>query len=507
VRIKEVFTKAGVKPRRGQIEAAEAILERLIDNKSVAFIAPTGFGKTLTVLAALKAADRLPTVWRVRSLALGTRISEDASLLSLRSFTAAGREKTCPLAEGKGSDVHEYCRNYRLSCKYFLETDFSRQVTASSWIDLLGLKGCPYYLQDKAMEGADVVIQSYYRRPPRFYRAVVWDEAHNLLVPKETCVTTSMLMEAAVELKILGEEDLAGKLASIRPLDTGAFFVEERLLFRLYRAYMRMLAKGQGNTVTGKIYRVLSSEAVYWEAGRLCGTRLSIPWSRHPAIYVSATLVYPELLGVDEVVKITWNRKREAVVTAWLSTKYGQLEKYLEEYGYLLSALKFRFPRVLVFATRRVASKLRHKIGLYEPEMKALPREWSGIMLLHSRGRFAEGVDIRADAVVMLGAPYLPPYASERVKKALQRAGVEGDYVSASMLSTTLQCIGRTTRGLNDDPFIVLADRRYENYASQLSEYFKITVVSSLDEFIIFAKQKIRQKTKTHKDVVTNKNG
>ncbi|MEM0335645.1 MAG: helicase C-terminal domain-containing protein, partial [Thermofilum sp.] len=42
----------------------------------------------------------------------------------------------------------------------------------------------------------------------------------------------------------------------------------------------------------------------------------------------------------------------------------------------------------------------------------------------------------------------------------------------ASMLSTTLQCVGRATRRPEDDPLVVLADERYKRYEKELSKYF-----------------------------------
>jgi len=479
--IKEVFRKAGITPRPGQLEAAERIASLL---ERAAFVAPTGFGKTLVVLAALKAAGRLPAVWRVRSLSLGTRVGEDAALLGLRSFTAAGRERACPLAEEKGPDVHEYCRSYRLSCRHFLETDFSRPILAADWRELLDTRGCPYYLQERAMEQAHVIVMSYYRRPPRFYRGVVWDEAHNLLAPRETCITASMLREAAAELKTIGEDRLARWLAEIEPRAEGPFPVEEERIIALQAAYRRLLSQGYGRTATGRVYRVLGSEAVYWESGRLCGARLSPVAARPNTLFVSATLPYPQLLGVDEVVEVPWTRKRRVYIAEWLTTRYRDFERYVEAYAGLLRALKFRLPRVLAFATRRVAARLRSHVTLYEPELKAIPTEWRGVMLLHSRGKFAEGVDIRADAVVVLGAPFLPPYASRRVEAALRRAGLQGDYTSASMLSTTLQCIGRATRSKEDNPLIILADRRYERYTGELGKYYRVELVKSLDDLV-----------------------
>lgn len=487
----EVFRKAGLEPRRGQLEAAEAIASVLAGGGSVAFVAPTGFGKTIAVLAGLVASERLPVVWRVRSLALGSRVLGDAALLDLAGFVAAGRERTCPLASRLGGDVHEYCRGFRLSCKYFLETDFSRPVLAADWRELLNARGCPYYLQERAMEDAQVVVMSYYRRPPRYYRSIVYDEAHNLLAPRESCIPAALLAEAAAELKTVGEDRLARWLSQVRPRVEGPFAVEEEKVLALQAAYRKLLSQGYGRTATGKVYRVLGSEAVYWESGRLCGARLALPAPRPSSVYVSATLPYPELLGTRETIEIPWTRRRKAYITGWLTTRYGKLDENVEGYARLLTALKLRVPRVLAFATRRVANAVRRRVAVdyYEPELRVVPAEWKGVMLLHSRGRFAEGVDIRADAVVVLGAPFLPPHASRRLERALRGTGVTGDIRGAAMLSTTLQCIGRATRKPSDDPLIILADKRYTRYTSQLNKYYALDRIADLGDFVAVVKK------------------
>ena len=91
-----------VTPRSGQSETAEQLARLIEQGARVLFSAPTGWGKTHAVIAALVEAKALPALWLTRSLTLGNRIAEDAALWKLATFTAAGRERVCPLAEEKG---------------------------------------------------------------------------------------------------------------------------------------------------------------------------------------------------------------------------------------------------------------------------------------------------------------------------------------------------------------------------------------------------------------------
>ncbi|MEM0377441.1 MAG: helicase C-terminal domain-containing protein [Thermofilum sp.] len=438
-----------VKPRPGQVEAAETLAGLLESGGAVVFTAPPGFGKTLTVLVALKAGF-LPAAWRVRALALARHIAEEAALLDLRSEVLPGREKVCPYALELGSDVHEWCRVRRDQCGYF---------TARS---------CPYFFHPSA----DVYVFNYFRRaPPRIID--VWDEAHNLLVPREVCVNTEVFIEAAGELRSSGSNELAKWLRSFLPFlerGEGEVPVDDNQVSSLHVAYLRLLERGGRRTALGRLYRVLRAQSVYVEGGYLCGASVAIP-RRRPALFISATLPYPDLLG-GKVVEVPWSRKYRAIITEGLTTRFDEFgEKEVKEYGKLLWDLRKKYEKVLVFATERVAKSLSKFTDLYEPP--EIP-EWKGVLLLHTRGKFAEGVDIRADVVVMAGAPFPPPWVTSRLRRTLSKMGFSGaDRIAeASMLSTTLQCVGRATRRPEDDPLVILADERYKRYEEELSKYF-----------------------------------
>ena len=90
--------------------------------------------------------------------------------------------------------------------------------------------------------------------------------------------------------------------------------------------------------------------------------------------------------------------------------------------------------------------------------------------MLFSRGRKGEGVNIEADAVLIAGAPYLPPYVP------LRKVGLSHDDFAAI---TTVQNIGRVLRKPESFPLIILADERFRKL-QQLTKYFEFKEVESL---------------------------
>ncbi|HDJ89694.1 MAG TPA: hypothetical protein ENG40_03275, partial [Thermoprotei archaeon] len=89
----------------------------------------------------------------------------------------------------------------------------------------------------------------------------------------------------------------------------------------------------------------------------------------------------------------------------------------------------------------------------------------------------AEGVDIPADIVVMLGCPFYPPEVISRLAKIYSRMGFKDSWSLAAtipMLITTLQCIGRAKRNPKQKPKIILADERYNRYLNELSRYLEV---------------------------------
>lgn len=469
-------------PRPGQREVSERLAELLSSGSRILFTAPTGWGKTLAALVALCSSKLLPAVWMVRSLALGERVGEDAALLRLAAVTLAGRERTCPLAEDLREGVHDYCRYYRYECPYNKPPP---QVPLASYEELVELGAregfCPYYAQDLVAERAEVIVQSYYRRVPRVARSFAVDEAHNLLMPREASYGISEIVKAVDEARRLGASDRLLRALSVMiryalirdgPLDP-RLFLDDKLEGELRELYFEALSARSG--ALRPLMRLVRAEAVYVEGERIQAyePRRILPF--RPALFISATL--PEgsdkLLQVDAKVKIPWRRRLRALIVEHLTTRYGEFDSSMAlGYKKLLLELAKDHSRVVAFAASgRVARELVGVADYYEARP---PPKWEGIALFRARGRFSEGVDLPADAAVMLGCPYLPPEVSGRLARAYKALGVQEPVKMAldvPMLITTLQCIGRAARSPGEKPLAVLADERYRRYMRDFKPY------------------------------------
>ena len=483
--VRGVFESAGLTPRPGQLEVAERLSELLSSGCNAALVAPTGWGKTLAVLAALKACNLLPALWLVRSLTLGGRVGDDAALLGLTAFTAAGRARACPLYGDMGEDVYDYCRHYKYRCRFFMRLDVKRLPRAAASYEDLPSDTCRYYAQELYLRDADVIVQSYFRRRATA-KVTVIDEFHNLLQPVERRVRIGRLAEAVAELQrsgFSGEAEGLEKLLNY-VVNTASETLDPQLfldLEGLWAAYCELLKEGR-RTRVGSVVRVLSSDAVYVEPPYLVGARAVRLRLRRPTALLTATAPFdPTLIpGVDACIRVPSGRRLRALLLTWLTTRYG--EETWSEYERLL--LFLRGYRTLAFASYRVLQRLRHRAQLTEDELVVAPREWSGVLLLKARGRFAEGVDMPADIVAMLGAPFLTPDVIQKLAKAYSRMGVENSLklaMDAPMLITTLQCVGRAARSPEARPLVILADERYRRYLEELGEYFEIEEVDGVE--------------------------
>lgn len=471
-----------LEPRPGQRKTAEELADLLVDNRRIVFSAPTGWGKTMAVIAALVEANLLPAVWLVRSLALGKRVAADAALWSLRTFIAAGREKTC-LLKDRVKDVNEYCKYFRFKCSY---ARLPSQIPSAADFTELVNKGrqeswCPYFAQD--LVSSEILVQNYFRRmkPLRMPNAFVYDEAHNLLLPKEKTFTLSQIIESVTIAKNLGaSERLLRGLESMTTYITikdgaldASLYLEKEAIDELRRLHIQGLEHGVS------LRPLLDLVSVIYIEGEKVTAYSSLPLTLfRPALLVSATMPpgAETLLGADAVVRIPWTVKPICKIVSDVTTRYEEFDtKIVTKYRKILVEISRKFKRVLVFApSERVAKELR---GIVQYEECEPPSDWQGLTLYRARGKFSEGVDVPADAVLIAGAPFLPPAVGEWLARQMRRAGVN-DPVRASidipMLVTTLQCVGRAWRDPQKPPYVVLADWRFERYSATLKEFFTL---------------------------------
>ena len=198
------------RPRRRQVELIEFIAANLRRGANICIQAPTGFGKTPVVLAALldqAEGSDLRIIWAVRTGNETDRPIEELTAvwkswgkgpfgLSLR-----GKRDMCLLARERGirdyRAVENLCRLKKETCVYYrrvrpLEGLTDRPLTFSELMRVSAERGmCPYYLQFLALRDAKLVALSYnyvlgpagwaIRRIIPFSKSIlVVDEAHNI---------------------------------------------------------------------------------------------------------------------------------------------------------------------------------------------------------------------------------------------------------------------------------------------------------------------------------------
>ncbi|WP_288007766.1 hypothetical protein, partial [Thermofilum sp.] len=390
----EFFRKAGLKPRPLQLEVAKQLAE-MLESGSVGLEAPTGFGKTITVLAAISLANAFPVTWRVRTYALARHIANQSLLFDLRPFIVAGRERTCPRAKELGPSLPFYCRYFRHKCSIFrsdlrnLELDALKHPVLSyeDLIDLIRGQACPYFSQMSVR--ADVYVTHYSNSLPLPSPEVV-DEAHNVV--KIQGLPLTRVREALAELGI--------DYNDYKELRYPRFFVEKSLPLILER-----LEKGSRLVSAPVLFNMLMGAETAWvEESQLFTLKIFRP--KTPAIFISATLSPISKILRVPIIKVRQPR-RHAFVATWLTTKFTDYDaRMADRYDALIFLLRKYYGKIIVFATERVGALLHPTLS--EDDLP-LQSDWQGVLLLSPRGRWAEGVDVEADAVVLAGVPYPPP--------------------------------------------------------------------------------------------------
>lgn len=450
--IEEIFKKAGLQPRPLQIETARE-LARQLDSGSVGLEAPPGFGKTLVTLGALVSRNDFPTLWRVRTYPLAKHIAEQCALLNLRFFVVAGREEMC---RARVEDTMRLlCRYLRYKCPYFgAISQIPDDVFDYAELRERMQNGCPYYAQLSVR--AQVYIGVYRLGLPLPRQVEVLDEAHNLIEVKS--LPLSIIYDALKEIQM-------PKNSLARIIEHPRAFAEE-----MVPIVLKYIDEGKKLLAAPKLLTLLSRAEVAWvEEGNVHFIERYIPRAR--TVYISATLSpFAEIFRIP-IIKVPVS-KRRVHVTTWLSTQFQEYDYMMaQRYNDLLFLLRKHFGKILAFSTERVATLLHYDYD--EDDLDTLEDDWTGVLLVKARGRRAEGVDInKVDAVVSVGAPFPPPFVN---------ASKIGLSLGTLAAITTIQNIGRTLRAPTDNPFIILADKRFLKL-TQLQENFELVAVNDLQE-------------------------
>jgi len=210
-------------PRKGQLEAARSVAEAVQRGEVFILYAPTGFGKTSSIIYGLLQANVDRVLYVVR-----TRNEIQPVLRELKRFNAEkysflySARRMCPLLSGEGlshEDFWETCRLLRLrgECSYFnmiseIEARNAIEIVRSvdgmpqRAVKLLAVQGyCPFFALKLAASEAQFIVATYpYLFRPDIFQGtfepldysdfvVVVDEAHSLL-------NISSLLEARITL-------------------------------------------------------------------------------------------------------------------------------------------------------------------------------------------------------------------------------------------------------------------------------------------------------------------
>ncbi len=234
------------KPRRFQRETIASIRSAVEEGRRFCLHAPTGFGKTPVVLAAL-----LPIIeeldgaiiWAVRTGNETDRPIEELKLISRRKpvfgLSLRGKRDMCPLARDLGVTSYEgvgtLCRMRRDKCPYHRNLKRlkgeeivppPRPLTFSETFELASeMKVCPYFLQIAFLEYSHVISLSYnyilsplgwvIRHKVPFRESIlVVDEAHNIeraaMELNSKSVTSTTVERALKEVERYDPEDETG---------------------------------------------------------------------------------------------------------------------------------------------------------------------------------------------------------------------------------------------------------------------------------------------------------
>jgi len=229
-------------PRPGQVELMSAVAKAVEERRSLAVNAPSGFGKTVAVLAgALSKCRRV--AWFTRTHRQAERVVEEVKAISSRKPLTAlalqSRSSLCPYSQGLPPDeAAVYCRERRAACdlyRGFLSsfTPPPSLILKPSEVYAFFLERgvCPYYVEVSLAGSVNVVAASFLFLTSHLARrslhidedtVVVFDEAHGLLdalsANQSLDLTFKCLDEALNEAEGLRLKSLTEFVGSVKEL-------------------------------------------------------------------------------------------------------------------------------------------------------------------------------------------------------------------------------------------------------------------------------------------------
>jgi DNA excision repair protein ERCC-2 len=461
--------------RPDQREVVKKLVNALSSAPWVALQAPTGWGKTVAVLAAIKELGLKPAIWFAPRLSIVMHIYTNALRLGLNVLATAGREKMCIMDFSMLDFIKGVCRNCQynkpISNKALNElgkigsVDFGKIKEVS---ETMGL--CPYEVQGLLERFYDYdVIVSHYARAKKLARikprVVVVDESHHTVIPSMTSINARAII---LFLERLGfnENDAWGLVRNPEAL--------KAILNESIDALISMMEDDEKPLVETLI-TMLRMPIWYFDENENTLNALEIheiPKDEGAKmVFLSATLP-PQLLSGSNTVIIKRGWRMPAVIDARFNLSYenilrrkNEIQKHVEKY---LTA------GTIIYTTmsRETILELNDDV-VWEDEIEGTPCETlqrKKIIVLRVYGRFNEGVDISCGRrIIILGVPLLPPAVMQR----LEARGIDPKNFIVTVI---VQLLGRgyrkaTPPNPEELPEFILIDRRFLAFKEELEKY------------------------------------
>jgi len=336
------------KAREGQEELIALIQEATERGRNVCIHAPTGFGKTPAVLAALlpiyvKEEKRGGIIWAVRTGNETDRPIEELRVICehademIFGLSFRGKADMCLQAKKLGIKGYEavsnFCKLKKTECPFYKRTKFRNEMLEEGpllFTDILGLAAaenmCPYYLQLELLRHAKVVSLSYNyvlspmgwvvrRRFPFTFSTLVVDEAHNLIDAVRNLhsdrISTETVRRAMKELEEFGRfapkevKEVLERLSNV--LDGLSLVTEEESIF-----YPLDIMKDSG--IKTKHLKVMLSLGSKIQASRVEEGKAPRSSLHHLARFLTLAL---DRLGTNGVAYIASKEKNRLYLEVW----------------------------------------------------------------------------------------------------------------------------------------------------------------------------------------------
>jgi len=461
--------------REDQKDAAKRLVEMLKTHPVGGFQAPTGWGKTPTVLTAIKELGEYPALWLVPRLSIGVHVYRHAVDAELKALLTAGKEKLCPFSFSLIDFARGVCHRCSLNRPISLGElgDFGNSMDFGEIKELGESRQiCPYKVQDfLEKRGRYDVIVAHYGRARKLGavkpRVVVVDEGHNVSLPTIHQIDVRAL---SLLLEKLGFSELeaSGLIKSPEALKA----VLSEMLDVLMMAYEDEELRPLIETIISVLIQTGQS-VWYFDPAENTINIIELPDVTFPnarTIIMSATLP-PSLLTNTNTIVIRRGWSIQAKIDAKYTLTIENIKRRGDEIGRHVS--RYLAGNTVVFTTLSREGVLPISGDVtWEDELVEkgkTPCDFKDrIVVLKVFGRYAEGVDLNCfSRLIVLGPPLLPPHAMARLR-ARGISDVE------FMTLKTAQILGRPIRSAekpNTLPEIILIDRRFELIKDNLRNY------------------------------------